>query len=239
MRLAGLVIAIGAGWSGAAAAERAPAGGLRTSSRTVLERMMRRYDDAASYRGEMFVALVTPDGTRRRLVRIAAQGNGRGWVLRSRVELYSVARDGSRSLQSLRIDDGKVLWTWLPGPHAYYRQRRQRDRLSRLLQPFIAGVTSLVPRMEIAVCRLHGRRVFRLFGREGSSQAVVYLTYPGGALAEGDVYRSSVWRMRLVVQNEGWNVPLDSRLFLFHPAHDASMLPKPERLHPERKGSAP
>ncbi|MGC8669294.1 MAG: hypothetical protein ACP5VE_14385 [Chthonomonadales bacterium] len=219
--------------------ERTPGAPARSTAATLIAAMMRRYDDARAYQGRIAVAVATPDGTRRRFALIAAQGNGRGWVLRSRVEFYSVTRDGRFFKQSVRIDDGAMLWTWLPGARAYYRQKRQPDRLSHLLEPFFSGVHRLIPHMAVTSTRRNGRQVYRLAGSQGINQAVVYLGRPKVAFVEAEVSRGPMWKMHLVVHREEWNASLTAGIFSFRPPPGARRLQTPGSLKQEMEDQAP
>src|SRR6266568_6672088 len=110
------------------------------STDAILKQMYRRYDTAETYDGIVATTIKASNGQSTTVIHAQAEGDRRGFVVKSRIEILTAA--GKGVTQFVRIDDGRNLWTVQPGPNRYRRDPRKADRLSNLLRPFFSAVES-------------------------------------------------------------------------------------------------
>jgi outer membrane lipoprotein-sorting protein len=196
------------------------------SADAVLKQMYRQYDTAASYDGTVTTTIRAPNGQSTTVIHAQAQGDRRGLVARSRIEILTAA--GKGVTQSVRIDDGRDLWTVQPSSNSYRRDIRKADRLSNLFRPFFSAVEGFAPKLQVRRSRIRGVRVLVLAGR-GVKGGFVRITLDGStnALIGAGAVLASGENMSLSVSGENWNNPLPRSIFEFHIPPGAHMLPAP------------
>ena len=147
-------------------------------------------------------------------------------MVRSRIEILTAAGKGVS--QTVRIDDGKYLWTVQPGLNKYRRDPRKADRLSDLLRPFFSAVESFAPRLQVKQSKVKNVRVIEVSGK-GRNGGFVRITLDGAtyALKDANAILATGETMSLSVSGEIWNKPLPRSLFEYHPAPGAQQLPAP------------
>lgn len=196
------------------------------SADLVLKQMFLRYDTAGTYDGMVTTTIKAPNGQSTKVIHAQSEGDRRGSVVKSRIEILTAAGKGLSQL--VRIDDGKDLWLVQPGSNDYRRDLRKTDRLSNLFRPFFSAVESFAPRLKVSRSRISGAPTLVVSGK-GRKGGFVRVTLDGAtfALKDANAILATGETMTLSVSDESWNKSLPRSLFEFHVPPGARQLPAP------------
>src|SRR5262249_41405368 len=143
---------------------------------SILKQMYRRYDTASSYDGMLTTTISSPNGQTTTVVHAQCEGDRRGSLGKSRIEILTAAGKGISQL--VRIDDGKDLWLVQPGTISFTRDVRKPDKLSNLFRPFFSAVEAFAPRLRVSKTRTKGIPLVIVSGR-GRTGGFVQITLDG------------------------------------------------------------
>src|SRR5437764_12374763 len=93
------------------------------SADSVLKQVYRRYETDATYDGTVTTTIKGQNGQSTTVIHAQAEGDRRGSVVKSRIEILTAAGKGVSQL--VRIDDGKELWLVQPGSNSFTRDVRK------------------------------------------------------------------------------------------------------------------
>lgn len=225
MRL-GLFNAAVAGLSLAALSASAQTAPGAPSAKTLFDQVLARYDRARTFEATITSRFVTRAAVGKTVIHAQAETDGRSRIARSRIEMSSDVGGGKR--ESVRIDDGQVLWTLDANAKAYRHEARRPDKLSNLFRPFLESFNQFIPKMTVRESRVPKENVYRMSGAvQGRGKAEIVIDRATMSLKSAIATRPDGGSMILTVTGEAINRPIPADRFRFAAPPGAKPLPDP------------
>jgi outer membrane lipoprotein-sorting protein len=205
-------------------------------ARKSLEAVLRGYDESRTYEATITTFILKSGQVSSTTIKVKARGDGKGSLLRSRVEIRSDS--GKDRSEILRIDDGRSLWTYLPESQRYSRSGRKPEKLSSLFRPFLSSAQAFAVELSARPIRMDGRDLLELKGRGKSGGLLrINLDRATHTLRSADANLPNGDTMVLTVTGQKHNQAIPDSVFRFRIPPGASPLPqaRPESIRVPKK----
>src|SRR5437588_12284427 len=94
----------------------------RPTAKSILQRVLDRYDHASTYQATITTRMVTPALVGKTVIQAEMVGDGRARIARSRIRMTSDM--GRGRIETVRIDDGATLWSYDHRANIYRQEAR-------------------------------------------------------------------------------------------------------------------